>query len=313
MTYAGDEPARGPQAAGRPARWASTLGGVAREGAWIAAHAALYPFGLGGERRDEREPNRLDDLPPLQRALLIGDVEAAGTPILLVHGFVDNRSIFTLLRRQLRRRGFGRIVALNYSVLTGDVRAAARRLGDAVERLAAETGYDRVHVVGHSLGGLVARYYAQRMGGDARVHTLVTLGTPHAGTWTAHALPHALARQLRPSSDLVRELREPAPACRTRFVAIWSDLDQLMIPRSTARIDHPDLRADNVGVPGVGHLSLPISRRVVRHICATLAHLDADGGTVTTGVTPLRRGVAPPGAIAETWRVAPADTRSDTV
>ena len=67
------------------------------------------------------------------------------------------------------------------------------------------------HVVGHSLGGVVARYYVQRMGGDARVHTVCTLGSPHAGTWAAHLLPTALVRQLRPGSDLMQELDAPSP------------------------------------------------------------------------------------------------------
>ena len=64
----------------------------------------------------------------MQRGLLMGDVVAAGTPIILVHGLVDNRSIFTLLRRALRRRGFGRVITLNYSPFTQDVRQVAKRL-----------------------------------------------------------------------------------------------------------------------------------------------------------------------------------------
>ena len=91
-----------------------------------------------------------------------------------------------------------------------------------------------MHVVGHSLGGLVARYYVQRLGGDARVHTLVTLGTPHSGTVPAYFLPLRLGRQLRPGSDLMTELAGPAPGCRTRFLAYWSDLDQMMIPKTAA-------------------------------------------------------------------------------
>ena len=54
--------------------------------------------------RETAERFTLDDLPPASRGLLLGDVVAAGTPILLVHGLVDNRSVFTLLRRALRRR-----------------------------------------------------------------------------------------------------------------------------------------------------------------------------------------------------------------
>ena len=137
-----------------------------------------------------------------------------------------------------------------------DVRTAARRLAEAVEDLVETTGYHRIHVVGHSLGGLVARYYVQRLGGDARVHTLVTLGTPHTGTVPAYFLPLRLGRQLRPGSDLMTELAGPAPGCRTRFLAFWSDLDQMIIPKTAAMLHHPDLSARNVRVRGVGHISL---------------------------------------------------------
>jgi pimeloyl-ACP methyl ester carboxylesterase len=271
---------------------ATNLAGAGTEVAWLAAHAALYPLGIAGERagrtgREQLDRFTLGELPPSQRGLLMGDVVAAGTPILLVHGFVDNRSVFTLLRRALRRRGFGQVRTLNYSPFTHDVRAAAAALARLVERTCEETGYERVHVVGHSLGGVVARYYVQRMGGDARVHTAVSLGSPHAGTWAARLLPTSLVRQLRPDSDLMRELALPAQGCRTRFVAFWSDLDQLMLPRRTARLDHPDLAARNVLLRGVGHMSLPIDRRVVREIAQLLAHLDEDGATVTAGVSTL--------------------------
>lgn len=273
------------------------LRGTGQEVAWVAAHAALYPLGLLGEKaraveRESAERFTLDDLPPVQRGLLLGDVVAAGTPILLVHGLVDNRSVFTLLRRALQRRGFGRVISLNYSPFTQDVRTAAARLAVFVERVCEETGYERVHVVGHSLGGVVARYYVQRMGGDARVHTLVTLGSPHSGTTAAYLLPQRLVRQLRPGSPLMQELAEPVISCRTRFVAFWSDLDQLIVPKRAARLDHPDLSVRNVLLRGVGHMSLPISGRVVHEIARLLAHLDEHGSTLQAGVTPLGAPVA---------------------
>jgi len=271
-----------------------TARAAAVEVVWIGAHVVLYPLGVLQEKaRPEAERYSLRDLPPGQRGLLIGDVEAAGTPIVLIHGVGDNRSIFTVLRRGLRRRGFGRVQSLNYSPLTDDVREVAGRLRDAVEALCAETGYERVHLIGHSMGGLVARYYVQRLDGDQRVHTLVTLGTPHSGTYAARVVPHPVARQLRPGSDVVAELAEPAPGCRTRFVAFWSDLDQMIIPTSSARLEHPDLSARNVFVRGVGHLSLPIDGRVVHEIGATLAHLDHEGRTLTAAVTPIDRVARP--------------------
>jgi pimeloyl-ACP methyl ester carboxylesterase len=264
------------------------VGGNAVEAAWLLAHSAAYPWGLTRERtRFDRGPTRLDDLPPHIRGLVVGDVEAAGTPIVLVHGFLDNRAIFGPLRRSLRRRGFGRIATHSYGPLTADVSAAAARLGRHIERICDETGFERVHVVGHSLGGVLARYHVQRQGGDVRVHSLITLGSPHLGTLAANAVPTRLARQLRPGSPLLRSLEQPAPGCRTRFTAIYSDLDALVLPNTNARLEHPDLDARNVLVRGVGHLSLPSTPRVVREVVGTLAHLDSDGHTLAAGVSHL--------------------------
>jgi triacylglycerol lipase len=249
--------------------------GVAVETAWVAAHLAMYPMGLVEEQfRLQQERHSLEGLPPAQRGLLVGDVVAAGMPIVLVHGVMDNRSIFTVLRRGLHRRGFGSTYALNYSPLTDDIRSVAVRLGDLVEEVCDETGHDQVHVIGHSMGGLIGRYLVQRLGGDQRVHTLVTLGTPHQGTLPAHLVPLTVARQMRIGGDLITELDEPAPGCRTRILAVWSDIDQLVIPQSNAQVLHPDLSARNMLVRGVGHLSLPVDGRVVREIGSMLSLLD---------------------------------------
>jgi pimeloyl-ACP methyl ester carboxylesterase len=260
--------------------------GAAVEAAWLTTHLALYPWGLLGVRQlDGGHGYRVEHLPPVQRGLVVSDVEAAGTPILLVHGMADNRSVFTLLRRGLRRRGFGRVTTVNYSPLTADIRVAAARLAQEVEALVVETGYERVHIVGHSMGGLIARYYVTRLGGDERVHTLVTLGTPHQGTYAAYGWPSELCRQLRPGSGLMRELRQPVPGCRTRFVAYWSDLDQLVFPQRFASVEHPDLDVRNIGLHGVGHMSLPILGSVVHGISTTLAQLDCDGSTMGPAAT----------------------------
>jgi pimeloyl-ACP methyl ester carboxylesterase len=176
---------------------------------------------------------------------------------------------------------------MNYQIWTTDLRAAARRLSASIDAICEQTGYERIHVVGHSMGGLVARYYVQRLDGDARVHTLVTLGTPHQGTRAARLFPRGVCQQLTPGSDLLAELDQPATGCQTRFVSFWSDIDALISPKQAARLDHPDLLARNILVRGVGHMSLPIDRRIVREITATLAHLDSEGGTVTAGVTRL--------------------------
>src|SRR4051794_6407653 len=195
-----------PQAV-RAADVPGTLRSATVEAAWVGAHVALYPWSARRERASlQTAPLSPSDLSLVQRSLYVSDVEAAGTPIILVHGIADNRSIFTLLRRALRRRGFRHVHAFGYGLFASDLRAVAGELSDYVEQICDELGVEQVHLIGHSLGGLVARYYVQRLGGDDRVHTVVTLGTPHGGTLPARLLPHPLLRALCPGSDLIAEL-----------------------------------------------------------------------------------------------------------
>jgi hypothetical protein len=249
----------------------STLTGGLTELAWVGAHVLTYPLGARPPvlRLDPRL--RPGEQPAAVRALFADDPLAARTPVLLVHGLVDNRSVFSVMERSLRRRGFADVCTWNYSPLLTDIARGAADLSAHVERICAQTGHDRVHVVGHSLGGLIARYFVQRLGGDRRVESLVTLGTPHQGSLLAHMVPTPLIRQLRPGSRLLRELAEPMAGCRTTVTAIYSDLDQMVLPTSSGRCDHPDLGARNVLVHGIGHMSLPRHRSVVDEVAATLA------------------------------------------
>ncbi|MER7761717.1 alpha/beta fold hydrolase [Streptomyces sp. NPDC097619] len=216
----------------------------------LAGHLLVYPTGLLPER-SAREGAGGTEEP--------GATRTVRPPVILLHGFTDNRSVFVLLRRALGGPALRRVESCGYSPLTTDLRTAAARLARQVEEVCERTGHARVDLVGHSLGGLVARYYVQRMGGDARVRTVVTLGTPHQGTRIAPLMDaHPLVRQMRPDSPVIEELRLPAPGCTTRFVSFWSEFDQLMVPPDTARLTHPDLITEDVPVTGIGHLALPV-------------------------------------------------------
>ncbi|USC51574.1 alpha/beta fold hydrolase [Streptomyces filamentosus] len=261
------------------------LGATALELFVLAGRLAVYPFGLtperGGTAPAEAGPPATTD-PPAPAAI----APSAAPPVVLLHGFIDNRSAFVVLRRTLTRHG-RRPESLNYSPLTRDVRTAAGLLGRHVEEICARTGHSRVDIVGHSLGGLIARYYAQRLGGDRRVRTLVTLGTPHGGTAVAPgAGVHPIVRQMRGGSSVIEELRGPAPGCRTRFVSFWSELDQVMVPVGTACVDHPDLDAVNVRVTGIGHLALPVHPTVAAAVREALEAPEAGEDDATaTGTT----------------------------
>jgi pimeloyl-ACP methyl ester carboxylesterase len=240
-------------------RTAALARGVGLEGAALAGHLALYPGGFAPERRP---------LPPRHCS---HDATAGHSPVLLLHGLFDNRAVFTLLRHNLHIHGWDHLHGLNYNPLTLDVPRAAALLGRHVEHTRRVYGGERLAIVGHSLGGLIARYYVQLLGGSAHVHTLVTLGTPHQGTVVAHALrPLPIVRQMLPDSEVMAALAAPAPGCRTRFLCFWGDLDPLIVPHGNARLAHPDLTTENVLVRNAGHLTLPVHWEVLARIRAEL-------------------------------------------
>ena len=252
------------------------LRGLALEGARCATHLAGYPLGLLRDGNDDQAHFRTRSLSPKQRSVIVSDMEVAGTPVLLVHGLTDDRSVSTLYRASLRSKGFGLVQAVNYSIFTPDIRTAAYELRRQVNRLRERTGAERIHIVGHSIGGLIARYYVQRLGGDRAVHTVATLGTPHTGTMAAYLTPTPLLRQVTPCSELIAELAQPAPECTTRFLVVWSDLDQLVVPRGNARLTHPDLAAETLRLSDVGHMSLAMDSHAVNWIASSLPQLPAD-------------------------------------
>ncbi|MDW4904854.1 alpha/beta fold hydrolase [Streptomyces sp. ADMS] len=263
------------------------LKATALEIAILAGHLLLYPSGIVQERRAATTDPSADPsaLPGTSTTRLPTEPKP---PVVLLHGFIDNRSVFVLLRRSLAQHGRQQIESLNYSPLTCDIRTAAELLGRHIEEICRRTGHPRVDIVGHSLGGLIARYYVQRLGGDVRVRTLVTLGTPHSGTRVVPlADAHPIVRQMRPGSEVIEELRLPASHCRTRFVSFWSDLDHLMDPPETACVDHPDLLAQNVQVTGVGHLALPVHPAVATGIRQALDQSEQPlaAGAQTGGLT----------------------------
>ena len=247
----------------RPAMWA----GAAREVALCGFNAVTYPLGIRPGRPSWEAP--LDR--ETQAAVGVAENPAvAAMPVLLVHGYIHNRSAFLAMSRQLKRAGFRYVDGFNYNALSEGIPQAAARLGAEVERILSATGADRVMIVGHSMGGMVARYYVQELGGEDTVDTVVTLGSPHHGTYASYVGLGQASAQLRPGSELLRRLESSARPGPVRWVAYWSDLDVFVTPIGNAKLEHAALQAHNVRVRNTGHLSLLASGWVLKDV---LAHL----------------------------------------
>lgn len=217
---------------------------VMREALGHLAHGVLFPFGYLASRH---------------RPLRARDIDT----VLFVHGLAANRACFFPLQTWLSRAGHKRQLAFNYAT-SGSVEKMALRLRDEVDR---HVKGGRIHIVAHSLGGLVARLYVQALGGDRRVRTVVTLGTPHRGTFPSVYGPSAMLQQLRPGGSFLRYLDSlPAPA-RTRFVSMGATSDHLVVPSEAAFApfgEHVPLFDD------VGHSTMLLSPTVFRAVARAL-------------------------------------------
>ncbi|MGZ4143194.1 MAG: esterase/lipase family protein [Actinomycetota bacterium] len=268
-----------------------TYPGFAREVLMTSLNIALYPAGFISDALKVEDAVRLGDKYTSQTPLRYLDPVAASTPIILLHGWFHNRSAFVVMRRQLKRFGFRSIDTMNYNVIGHDVEELARQLAEHVDEILDRTEATHVHLIGHSLGGLVARTYIQEYGGGDKVHTCVTLGTPHRGTHAAWIGRGKAMRELRPNSQLIRRLSESARAMPVRFVSFYSNLDSLVLPVTNAKITEPALRATNILVKDLGHLSLLISRPLIRSIAEILSNPDSipvEVRPITNGHKPVR-------------------------
>ena len=175
-------------------------------------------------------------------------------PVLLVHGYAATECVWTPLRRALAQAGFGHIISLNYNSFAADPAAVSAELThQALDTLAA-VGAPRIHLVGHSLGGLIVRCaLASSAPLSSRTASAVTIASPHRGAWLARLAPGRFAPLMHQGGCPARpEIDAPAPA---RWLAYYADRDRV-VPPASARLDDPRYGAANVLIPGCGHLTI---------------------------------------------------------
>jgi pimeloyl-ACP methyl ester carboxylesterase len=186
--------------------------------------------------------------------------------VVFVHGFFCNRGFWTPWLNRLQGSGHA-FIALNLQPLFGSIDDYAPQIDDAVQQITRATGLPPL-LVCHSMGGLAARAWLKRMKAEARVHHVVTIATPHRGTWLARFGHGHNSRQMRPLSDWQAQLDHEMPVDRHAMFTCWySNCDNIVFPTSTATLPG----ADNRLVRGAAHVQLAFLPTVMN---ATLALLD---------------------------------------
>lgn len=211
------------------------------------------------------------------------DFSADRAPVLLIHGFFQTRNLWSVMEDRLRADGWP-VVSFHlgsraWRYNTRPIAHSAGRVAAKVEQLVERHGIPGVHVVGHSMGGLIARTWIQELGGHRLVRSLTTLGTPHRGTPTAavavglmgFGVVRSSAFDLLPRSRLIKGLRaQPFPP-DIPLLSIASR-DDLVCPYVFSRL--PDDEA-NLVVEGLGHSELAWDPGVYGHVLAAIERAEA--------------------------------------
>ncbi|MEN9628667.1 MAG: hypothetical protein RJA10_1894 [Pseudomonadota bacterium] len=173
--------------------------------------------------------------------------------VLLVHGFVCNRGLWNDWLQRLTALDVP-VVAVNLEPVFGRIDDYAPVIEAAVARLQAATGLPPL-VVAHSMGGLAVRHWRARPGHAARVQHVITLGTPHHGTWLARwaVTPNAVQMRLHGAWLTALQAREAGAAASARdFTCFYSHCDNIVCPASTATLPG----AGNRHLPGTAHVHM---------------------------------------------------------
>ncbi|MCP4446932.1 MAG: alpha/beta hydrolase [Myxococcales bacterium] len=189
-------------------------------------------------------------------------------PVVVIHGYAMNRASFSGLALRLAATGHGPVYGFEYWSL-GKVSSASQRLHELIERICQSHRCNSVDVVGHSMGGLVARYYLTLgLGrGLGRITNLITLGTPHGGSvFSGFGIGRAKI-ELSPQTPQFRRLAAAPLPDRAALTVIWSRADVLVTSARQARW----VGAEEVVYDDLGHLSLLYSRRVATEVIARLS------------------------------------------
>ncbi|MEO7760610.1 MAG: alpha/beta fold hydrolase [Casimicrobiaceae bacterium] len=190
-------------------------------------------------------------------------------PIILIHGLACNRGTWFWFRRQLEARGHCAFT-IDCTPWFARIESYPEQLAKAIDEVCGATGARKVVLIGHSMGGLIARAYIDRMGAD-KIERTITLGTPHQGTWMTRFgfTPNIL--DMAEGSAWLTGLRaregQRSSNPYANFTCIFTHHDNLVTPHINATLPG----AAEIAVSGIGHLSLTLSPLIIERVLAVLA------------------------------------------
>jgi triacylglycerol lipase len=210
--------------------------------------------------------------------------QAGRRGVVFVHGFVCNRGLWNPLMRRLRALGVP-FVAVNLEPVFGSIDDYAGIIDAAVKCIENTTGQGPV-IVAHSMGGLAVRAWMAGHQGDLNVHHVITIGSPHHGTFLGRFGFATNTRQMRIASPWQQRLAACEPAQRfRRFTCFYGHCDNIVFPTSTAMLPG----ADNRHLTGIAHVHMVHHEEVFNEVLRCVgSESEGVASRSSRGATPAR-------------------------
>ncbi|MBD2389451.1 triacylglycerol lipase [Aphanizomenon flos-aquae NRERC-008] len=157
-------------------------------------------------------------------------------PVLLVHGINDTGAVFNKMAFYLRQQGLS---VYTVDLIPNNGSEVLEKLAQQVANYVNDTfeAAQLLDIVGFSMGGIVSRYYIQRLGGINKVQRFITISSPHKGTIIAYGTWLAGAVQMRPNSDFINDLNADFKMLKQlNFTSIWTPYDLMILPATSSRL-----------------------------------------------------------------------------
>jgi triacylglycerol lipase len=210
----------------------------------------------------------MTDIPTADRSQLsLREPRTNRNPVLLVHGLTDTSHKMRSIAHHLRGSGW-EVYAIDLSPNNGDAKleVLAQQIADFVDLTF--TPHQQIDLIGFSMGGLVSRYYIQRLGGTCRVQRLITISSPHRGTVAAYFSQRPGCVQMRPDSEFIVNLNRELDCLRQLdFTSLWTPFDLMILPPTSSQLG----LGTEIMLPVVAHPLMVFDRRCLDTIAIALA------------------------------------------
>lgn len=194
--------------------------------------------------------------------------ERKETPVFLVHPYMMNRGCMIYLFIKLKMAGYRNVYPLTLRPKFAPIEFQAGKFAEYVTRIM-KSHQRKFICIGHSQGGIILRYYAQKMGGAEHIKALITIGSPNKGTKLGVFARSFNAKQMHHNSEFIRGLNEEIPE-NFKMLCILSPIDNLVLPWVSGKVEGKE---SYITSP-MGHMSLLFSPEVANKVISYLEGLE---------------------------------------